>query len=252
MITAPERPSLPHMNHSLSPNHPRAARRFSSQLDIPSILRQVPLLASLDTAQLHSLGDHGRLLQVERGTLVTVEGHPIDALYIVACGRFRRFRTSPRGREQILALLASGDTFGEIPLLDGSEDFASTQAMQRGTLFVLPSAHFAALLSAGAIPLSGIHRILTDRIRHMAQIIDDLSFCHVVERIARLILEQSHPPSRPHLTQATMAAMIGTTREVVARTIHELNDSGAISVQHGRISIRDVVLLRDIAAGDRC
>jgi CRP/FNR family transcriptional regulator, cyclic AMP receptor protein len=227
----------------------QSSSRLSPQLDVLPILHQVPAFAALDAEQLLDLTAHVRFLEVARGRLVTLQGHRVDSLYIVASGCFRRFRTSSSGREQILALLTPGDTFGEVPVLDGGEDFASTQAIQRGAVFTVPAAQVRDLLSNISDPRSGVQGTLTARVRQMVGIIDDLSFCRVVERIARLILEHPHSPDRPHLTQTTMAAMAGTTREVVARTIHELNEGGAIAVDHGRISVRDAALLRQIASG---
>lgn len=233
------------------PTMVQAAGRCSAKGHVFAILQTVPIFAALDTAQLLHLSALLRQVTVARGTLVTLEGHTVDALYIVASGSFKRFRTSATGREQILALLGQGDTFGEVPLLDGSEDFASTQAMRHGLLLVLPGAEFNALLNDASTSLSGLHHSLTGRIRDLARVIDDLSFCHVLQRVARLILDQPHSTDRPYLTQATMAAMTGTTREVVARTVHELNKRGAITVRHGRITVRDAALLRQIAGSDR-
>jgi CRP-like cAMP-binding protein len=233
------------------PDMPGIGTRSPLQDDVLSALRQVPSLASLGTERLVRISAYVRLKQVPRGTLVTIEGHPVDALYIVACGSFKRFRNSPTGREQILALLVTGDTFGEVALLDRGGDFASTQAMQRGAVFAVPADQFRAAIADEPDPLRDVCQTLTMRLRHMVGIIGDLSFCHVVERVAGLIVEETLTPNQPHLTQATMAAMAGTTREVVARTIHELCQSGAITVDRGRISVRDAALLRRIARSDR-
>jgi CRP/FNR family transcriptional regulator len=184
---------------------------------------------------------------VARGELVTLEGQPAEAVYVVACGYFKRFKTSPRGREQILQLLGHGDSFGEVSVLDGEDDFASTQALQRGVLYVLPRCRFGALLRESPDFVRGLNRFLAARVRRVADLVEDLSFRHVMERVARLVREQSADSSRPRLTQSDMAGVAGTTREVVARALHELERQGAITVNRGRISVCDQGILKHIA-----
>jgi DNA-binding transcriptional regulator LsrR (DeoR family) len=45
--------------------------------------------------------------------------------------------------------------------------------------------------------------------------------------------------SRPHWTQEQLAARLGTVREVVARSLKELERSGAIRIEDRRIHIVD-------------
>ena len=69
----------------------------------------------------------------------------------------------------------------------------------------------------------------------------ELSFYTVTARLARLLRElpetqlSGSGPSR--LTQDDMAARIGTVREVVARSLKELERVGAIDIQRGKITI---------------
>ena len=44
---------------------------------------------------------------------------------------------------------------------------------------------------------------------------------------------------RPHWTQEQLAAQLGTVREVVARSLKELERSGAIRIEDRRIHIAD-------------
>jgi CRP/FNR family transcriptional regulator len=70
-----------------------------------------------------------------------------------------------------------------------------------------------------------------------------MAFYQVTHRLARLISEYAEEP-RPHWTQEQLAAQLGTVREVVARSLKELERSGAIRIEDRRIHIADDKVLR--------
>ncbi len=75
----------------------------------------------------------------------------------------------------------------------------------------------------------------------MVALVEDLSFRHVTARVARILLEQEEALAqggRTHrLTQQEMAALAGTAREVVGRSLKELEGVGAIVMQQGHAII---------------
>ena len=62
-------------------------------------------------------------------------------------------------------------------------------------------------------------------------------------RLARLISqlpqEQLQGAREQRLTQDELAARLGTVREVVARSLREIERSGAIQVNRGQIKVND-------------
>jgi CRP/FNR family transcriptional regulator len=77
-------------------------------------------------------------------------------------------------------------------------------------------------------------------LRGLVRMVSEMAFYQVTNRLARLISEL--PPdeeSRPPLTQEQLAAQLGTVREVVARSLKELERSGAIRIEDRRIHIAD-------------
>jgi len=71
----------------------------------------------------------------------------------------------------------------------------------------------------------------------------ELSFFSVTARLANLLrkIPQEHLTggNSRRLTQDDLAARIGTVREVVARSLKELENHGAIEVNRGKITIVD-------------
>jgi CRP-like cAMP-binding protein len=217
-----------------------------SEADLTT-LRALPIFASLTDAQLEHVVTQIVKRAVVRGELVTLEGQPIDALYIVAAGSFKRYKTSISGREQVLKLLGPGESFGEVPLLDGGPDPASTMALEDGVLYMLPRSRFEALLRTSPDLALGLIQFLAGRLRYLTELVEDLSFRRTTERIAKLILEGSVDG---RLTQSDIAAMAGTVRRVVSRALAELEERGAIELDRGHITVRDRTLLERVATGD--
>lgn len=212
-----------------------------------AVLQRVPLFASLPDEHVVRIGTQMVRREIAREALVTVEGQVAGGLYVIVSGRFKRFKIAPNGHEQILKFLGSGESFGEVPLLDGGSDPASTEAMEPDLLYVLPRARFETLIHECPDVALGLIQVLAGRIRHFTELVEDLSFRHRIERVAKLILERCAAGDLGRLTQSDMGAATGTAREVVGRALRDLERRGAVRVERGRITICDRSLLEEIA-----
>jgi CRP/FNR family transcriptional regulator len=74
-------------------------------------------------------------------------------------------------------------------------------------------------------------------LRGMVKMVSEMAFYQVTHRLARLIVELPQDKSAPHWTQEQLAARLGTVREVVARSLKEMERSGAIKLEDRRIQI---------------
>jgi len=94
---------------------------------------------------------------------------------------------------------------------------------------------------------------LAQNLRHMIELIEELSFYQVTHRLARLLsqlpAEALDGQGVGRLTQDQLAARLGTVREVVARSLRELERSGAIQVKRRQIQVINKELLEDWAQG---
>jgi len=94
--------------------------------------------------------------------------------------------------------------------------------------------------------LSVIHN-LYNNLRMLLETVEELSFYQVTNRLARLISQLSVPQLEgvrgERLTQDEIASRLGTVREVVARSLRDLERRGAIEVNRGQINIIDQIRL---------
>jgi CRP/FNR family transcriptional regulator len=92
---------------------------------------------------------------------------------------------------------------------------------------------------------------LTKNLRMLVSLVEELSFFQVTNRLARLISqlpeEQLGGQAAQRITQDQLAARLGTVREVVARSLRELERSGAIRIGNRQIRIENPQVLQDWA-----
>ena len=215
------------------------------------LLRQTPYFTGLSDAELERIRPLLRERSYERGEIVMLEGDPCDAIYFVASGRVKVFKTSPEGKEQLLRIMRPGESFNEVPVFDGGSNPASAEAMDAAVLYLIHQEDMHRLMQQMPALSDNIIRVLASRLRHLVGLVEDLSFRHVTARVAKILLQHARDATAPsgsqRLTQQQMATMAGTAREMVGRALKGLEQAGAIRMERGRIVIIDRSLLERLA-----
>ncbi len=217
-------------------------------------LKSIPYFSGLGSSELQAIGRLVFERSADRNELIVLEGGPADAVYFVVSGAVKAFKTSAEGKEQILCIIRPGESFNDVPVFDGGSNPASAVAMSQVTLYGISKADMEALLREHPNIAINIIRVLAERVRHFVSMVEDLSFRHVTGRVAKLLLEYvtnhratgEETGARPRLTQQDMAAMVGTAREVVGRSLKALEEEGAIRMDRHRIVIADKEMLEEI------
>jgi CRP-like cAMP-binding protein len=179
--------------------------------------------------------------KVEKGETFIFEGDPCDFLYFPISGVVKVYKTSTEGREQILHLQGLGGSVGDVGIFDGGPMAASTQALTPLLLYRIRTSDLKILLQNHPQVALNALRTLASRVRRDSSLVRDLSFTQVIGRLAKTLLkfvgEATHV--EPRLTQQDMAAMVGTTREVVNRSLRIMEEKGAIRLERHVIVIID-------------
>jgi CRP-like cAMP-binding protein len=98
-----------------------------------------------------------------------------------------------------------------------------------------------------AVALKVIYSVAT-RVRQAWTLVEDLSFSQVTGRLAKMLLKREEEKGEwPRLTQQDMAAMVGTTRVVVNRSLRIMEDGRAIRLERYGIVITDKQALQRMA-----
>lgn len=213
------------------------------------VLKRSPFFDRVSPTEIEAISQHVFEKTAAREEILMLEGEPAEVLYFVVSGVVKIFKTSAEGKEQILEILRPGTTFNEVPILDGSLNHASAQAMGPVVLYGIRKNELEDVLRDYPQVARNVIRVLSGQVRHLASLVEDLSFRTVSSRVAKILLEYAGTTTTagPRLTQREMAAMAGTAREVVGRSLKFLEDRGAINIARHRIIITDREALKRIA-----
>ncbi len=242
MVLAPERPRAREKPRAVSIRELRA---------LPS-----PFFAELEPPDLEALGGAMFQRSYPAGQIVLLEGAASSVLYVVQAGRLKLFKTSPRGREQVLRLMRPGDMFNEVAVFDSGPNPASAQAIEDCTLYLLRRRDLLRFVAERPGIALAVTRTFAKRLREALALVEDLAFRDVTSRLAKILLEGSGEDGRgtqngqspaPRLTQELLAAMAGSRREVVGRALKALSHEGAIRLARGKIHVLDRDALERLA-----
>jgi CRP/FNR family transcriptional regulator len=216
-------------------------------------LRANPYFEGLADVSLQELAEHTSLRQFERGEALFWEGDPGQGLHIVYTGCLKLFRVSPAGRQYIVRIVQENDTFSEVPAFDGHASPVNVEALEESRVWVVESQAVRALMEKDPVFQRRIIENLAGMLRHMIGLVSEMAFYQVTHRLARLIRaippEELRGEKSVRWTQDQLAARLGTVREVVARSLKELERSGAIEIQNRRIEIADAEALAQWTEG---
>lgn len=221
-----------------------AQRDPEKKLPSLAFLHSIPMFAGVPDEQLEPIARMAIYRKVPRGTTIVRAGDCTDSLYVIISGNARVLNSDAEGREVILTLLGPGEFFGEMGLIDGSPRSADVVASEPCELLVIAKAEFKQGLADNFDLCLNIMKSLVQRLREADRKIESLALMDVYGRVAKLLLEFSIEEGgerviRRKLTKQDIAKMIGASREMVSRVMKDLEGSGYIRVEEGRIILND-------------
>jgi CRP/FNR family transcriptional regulator len=211
-------------------------------------LKSIPYFSDLDPAELEPIKKLVFEKTADRAEMVLLEGESDTDLYFISSGVVKVFKTSAEGKEQILSIVRPGESFNDVPIFDGGPNPVSAQAMSPVLLYGIKRNDMESILRDHPKIALNVIKVLARRVRHLVSLVEDLSFKHVIGRVAKILFENigGEMGRGPRLTQQEMAAMAGTAREVVGRSLKALEEEGAIKLDRHRIIITDKEALKEI------
>ena len=193
---------------------------------------------------LQELASVTRLYEFERGDVLFWESDPCAGLHILESGSVKLYRVSPQGRQYIITVLSDGATCNEVPAFDGGTNPVNVEALETTRVWIVDAHTLRELIKTNPEFALKVLSKFGQNLRNLVGKVSEMAFYQVTHRLARLIAELPEEDIRPYWTQEQLAARLGTVREVVSRSLKELEKSGAIRIEDRRIQIADEDVLR--------
>ncbi len=188
-----------------------------------------------DLVDLIKLGDVRSWL---KGSQLISKGEEGDALYVILTGKAKVTLYGEGGKEIVLSVIDGGDFFGEMSLLDGEPRSANVEAVEDIECLVLKRRDFLTYLKGHPAVAVQLLIYQTKRLREADRKIGGLALLDVCGRIANTFIGMAEKEGRQsdvtrinRLTHEDIAAMIGSSREVVSRALKKMSEEGYIGVE---------------------
>ena len=207
------------------------------------LLKTACYFTKLDNAALEDVSRFVFEKRLAADESILWEGEEVDVLYFVISGLLKLFATSAEGREFIVRIVYGGDSINDDAIFYEGPSVLSATTMSPVVLYGLRHQDVNRILSAYPQVNSAITEVFAARQRYLVRLAMDLVFKNVTGRLAHLLLEReklAHAGATDlKITQQEMASMIGTVREIVGRSLKELEMIGAITLKQNQIVITD-------------
>ncbi len=211
-----------------------------------SILKNVPFFSKLDQDEMMELSSRLIPRRFSPGQIIFHLGDPGGLLYIITKGKVKIAHSNPDGQEALLAILGSGDFFGELALLDDATRSATAEAIEQTETLTLHRTEFMRFIDKHPAFARHVLYVLSRRIRHMNAQISDIFFLDLPGRLARTLLNLAEKHGQEtdegisidlSLTQTDLAEMTGATRVSINKALGRFRRSNWIKVKGRRFTI---------------
>jgi CRP-like cAMP-binding protein len=197
-----------------------------------------PVLRACSDKVRSALVECGDLREFDSDTLLFRKGDPAGMVIFLLDGRIQFDKTGSRGRRQVICTMTPRECGGICLLLLGQKGVADVRALEPGQVLLVSLADFQSLAKQDEQLCTAGWRGVADCMAHLSDLVEHLSFHKVAQRVAVTLVERTEKDGDLiRLTQAGLAAEVGTTREVVARSLAGLQTAGVIRLGRGRITV---------------
>lgn len=206
-----------------------------------------PDYAPLGSADIELIRSIGQLVSKYPGTHLFKEGDPAEAAFLVESGEVEVYRGTGRTR-RVVSRVGPGSVLGDIAMFQDTPYVSSVKAVDPVRAFrfertkLLPelARHPAVCLRwlvAGLRQLEGTQRRVI-RLMHKT----------VLSQVADLLVEEAERRREVNLSQSTIAALLGVSRQSVNEALGRLRDQEVVETGYRRIRVLDPAKLETIAA----
>jgi len=217
------------------------------------VLCSAPLLDGLDPKDVAALLPAFRFTTVNRdGELLTQGESGGPQVFVVLAGRFAVTRPH-RGGWAVSAVLAPGDSVGELSVFDPGRDASTVRALTAARVAVLGGQDLLEWATTRPHAAARLLHVLARRLRRTDAAVFDLAVVDVQGRVANALLDFAARFGEPHgstvqvahgLTQVQLAQLVGASRERVNKALADFSSRGWLRQERRSVVLTDLLGLR--------
>lgn len=206
--------------------------------EIEMLFKRSPVFSGIGRDDIVDLIRLGDVRSWSRGSQIISEGEQGKSLYIILSGKAKVTLYGEGGKEIVLSMIGEGDFFGEMSLLDGEPRSANVEVVRDIGCLVIKRTNFLDYLKEHPSVAVQLLIYQTMRLREADRKIGGLALLGVCGRIAHTFIDIARKEGKgsdvvsiDRITHEDIAAMIGSSREVVSRALKKMSEEGYIGVE---------------------
>jgi CRP/FNR family transcriptional regulator, dissimilatory nitrate respiration regulator len=201
-------------------------------------LRSCQLFTGLPVADLQAIVAVSVLKHLEKGAYLFHEGDPALGFYVVQRGAVNVHRVSATGKEQVIHVFRTGDSFAEVALASESGYPADARAVESSQVLLVRKSGILALLQRQPQLALRMLGSMSSHLRVLVGQLEDLTLRDVETRLANWLVKRCPNPISDQpasieltMTKRALAAELGTVSETLSRTLAKLREQKLVSVK---------------------
>ncbi len=223
-----------------------------------SALKRCPLFSGLDDGDLSELESISASKTYPKGTLIFSDDEEAKGFFVVLSGRVKVYKLSPEGKEQILHIIAPGETFAEAALFAGSTYPAFAESLAQTRVLYFSKESFLNFIRENPQISLNMIASLSQWLRKFVSLVEELSLKDVSARLSKYLLDLSSHSGRCSesgiefeldINKGQLASQLGTISETLSRALRKLRDRRIIKVEGKKITILQKEILEEISSG---
>lgn len=209
-------------------------KSFDNTKDINSFINEAK-----GTEALRHLAAERETRPFSKKTTIYTEGSVPRYLYFIEKGKVKLFKTNDDGKELILNILGEKEFFGHTTLLRGENYNESAAALEDCELTLIPKDDFFTLLNSNRDVSAKFIKMLAGNIISQEDQLLHLAYNSVRKRVADALtlLHERYGNTPISMLREDLAALAGTAKETVIRTLTDFREEKMIDVEDGKITI---------------
>ena len=201
--------------------------------------------------ELEKLSEEREVKKFRKKDFIYQEGDHPRRLYFVASGSVKTFRTNELGKEYITHIFKSGEFIGYQALLQEGPYTESAMALEPSEISFIPKEDFVALLHNNRDFAARFIKMLANNVSEKEGQLLSLAYNSIRKRVAEaLVVLQSkyekNGSANIIILRDDLAAMVGTAKESVIRTLSDFKNEGLISIDGSQIVILNQKALEEM------
>lgn len=215
--------------------------------EVAHIRHNYPMLAQLPAELMAQVQSEAIAMKAPVGHILFDIDDSCNSFVMVLSGVIRVIRPTLSGREILLYRVQPGDScILTVSCLLGHASYPARGIVEENLhLAALSLGTFNLLLERSAPFRQMVFQYFADRVHHLMELVEGVTFQPVEQRLAALLAERA---PRLDVTHQMLADELGTVREVISRHLKEFEKRGLVQLGRGHITVLDATTLADFVA----